>query len=62
MQAWDIEFRSLTVGYGEHVVLRDINAVLPRARFPSFWAAPAAANPRCSDISSAFRGLFPAAC
>ena len=29
MQAWDIEFRSLSVGYGEHVVLRDINAVLP---------------------------------
>ena len=29
MQAWDIEFRALSVGYGEHVVLRDINAVLP---------------------------------
>ena len=29
MQAWDIEFRNLSVGYGEHVVLRDINAVLP---------------------------------
>lgn len=32
MQAWDIEFRSLTVGYGEHVVLRDINAVLPAGK------------------------------
>lgn len=32
MQAWDIEFRSLSVGYGEHVVLRDINAVLPGGR------------------------------
>ena len=29
MQAWDIEFRALSVGYGEHVVLRDVNAVLP---------------------------------
>jgi len=29
MQAWDIEFRALNVGYGEHVVLRDVNAVLP---------------------------------
>ena len=29
MQAWDIEFRDLSVGYGEHVVLRDVNAVLP---------------------------------
>ena len=29
MQAWDIEFRALSVGYGEHVVLHDVNAVLP---------------------------------
>ncbi|WP_297826004.1 ABC transporter ATP-binding protein [uncultured Desulfovibrio sp.] len=29
MRAWDIEFRALSAGYGEHVVLRDINAVLP---------------------------------
>lgn len=29
MQAWDIEFHNLSVGYGDHVVLRDINAVLP---------------------------------
>ena len=29
MQAWDIEFRALSVGYGEHVVLRDVNALLP---------------------------------
>lgn len=26
---WDITFRSLTAGYGEHVVLRDIDATLP---------------------------------
>lgn len=29
MPAWDIEFRSLSVGYGEHSVLNDISAVLP---------------------------------
>lgn len=29
MQAWDIEFRALSVGYGSHVVLSDVNAVLP---------------------------------
>lgn len=29
MQAWDLEFRELSVGYGSHVVLRDINATLP---------------------------------
>lgn len=29
MQAWNIEFRALSVGYGEHVVLRDVDAVLP---------------------------------
>ena len=29
MEAWDIEFRALSAGYGEHVVLRHINAVLP---------------------------------
>ncbi|WP_297262143.1 ATP-binding cassette domain-containing protein [uncultured Desulfovibrio sp.] len=28
-QKWDITFRSLTAGYGEHVVLRDIDATLP---------------------------------
>lgn len=32
MQAWDIEFHDLSVGYGEHVVLRDINAVLPAGK------------------------------
>lgn len=32
MQAWDIEFRDLSVGYGEHVVLRDINAALPAGK------------------------------
>ncbi|HJA78304.1 ATP-binding cassette domain-containing protein [uncultured Desulfovibrio sp.] len=26
---WDIAFRALTVGYGDHVVLRDIEATLP---------------------------------
>ena len=31
-QKWDITFRSLTAGYGEHVVLRDINATLPGGR------------------------------
>lgn len=29
MQAWDIEFRTLSAGYGEHIVLHDVNAVLP---------------------------------
>lgn len=29
MQAWDIEFKDLTVGYGSHIVLHDVNAVLP---------------------------------
>lgn len=29
MDAWDISFRNLTVGYGSLVVLRDINATLP---------------------------------
>ena len=29
MQAWDIEFKNLTVGYGSHIVLHDVNAVLP---------------------------------
>lgn len=32
MQAWNIEFRSLSVGYGKHVVLRDINATLPAGK------------------------------
>lgn len=29
MQAWNIEFRNLSAGYGSHVVLRNINAVIP---------------------------------
>ncbi len=29
---WDIAFRGLTAGYGEHVVLRDIDATLPGGR------------------------------
>jgi len=29
MQAWDIQFHALSVGYGNHVVLHDINATLP---------------------------------
>ncbi|MDO5484027.1 MAG: ATP-binding cassette domain-containing protein [Desulfovibrionaceae bacterium] len=32
MQAWDIEFRSLSVGYGSHAVLQNINAVLPAGK------------------------------
>jgi len=32
MQAWDIQFRSLSVGYGKHAVLNDINAVLPAGK------------------------------
>lgn len=31
-QGWDIRFDRLTVGYGKHVVLRDINAVLPAGK------------------------------
>lgn len=31
-QAWDITFRSLTLGYGSHVVLRDVTATLPGGR------------------------------
>ena len=31
-QKWDIVFRGLTAGYGEHVVLRDIDATLPGGR------------------------------
>ncbi|HCG05435.1 MAG TPA: ABC transporter ATP-binding protein, partial [Desulfovibrio sp.] len=26
---WDIRLDGLTVGYGDHVVLRDVNALLP---------------------------------
>ena len=29
MNAWDISFSSLSVGYGDHAVLHDINATLP---------------------------------
>lgn len=29
MEAWDIAFRALSAGYSEHVVLRQIDAVLP---------------------------------
>lgn len=29
MQAWNIEFRHLSVGYGRHEILHDINAVIP---------------------------------
>lgn len=32
MQAWDIEFKELRAGYGSHVVLDGINAVLPGGR------------------------------
>ncbi|MBQ9451940.1 MAG: ATP-binding cassette domain-containing protein [Desulfovibrio sp.] len=32
MQAWNIELRDLNVGYGNHVVLHDINAVLPAGK------------------------------
>lgn len=32
MQAWDIRFHALNVGYGNHAVLRDINAVLPAGK------------------------------
>lgn len=31
-EGWGIEFRNLTLGYGSHVVLRDLNAVLPAGR------------------------------
>ena len=32
MDAWDIEFHDLTVGYGRMAVLRDINATLPAGK------------------------------
>jgi phospholipid/cholesterol/gamma-HCH transport system ATP-binding protein len=32
MRAWEIEFKSLTAGYGDFTVLRDINAVLPAGK------------------------------
>lgn len=32
MDAWDIRFDNLTLGYGKTVVLRDINAVLPAGK------------------------------
>ena len=32
MQAWDISFSSLRLGYGTHVVLSDISAVLPAGK------------------------------
>lgn len=32
MDDWDISFRNLSVGYGTHVVLRDLNATLPAGK------------------------------
>lgn len=32
MQSWDIQFRNLVLGYGSHIVLRDLNAVLPAGK------------------------------
>lgn len=32
MAAWNIAFKNLTLGYGSHVVLKDINATLPAGK------------------------------
>lgn len=32
MQAWNIVFKNLTLGYGTHVVLKDLNATLPAGK------------------------------
>lgn len=32
MTSWDIQFKSLTLGYGKHIVLSDLNATLPAGR------------------------------
>lgn len=32
MQAWNITFKQLTLGYGKHIVLSDINATLPAGK------------------------------
>lgn len=32
MSSWEISFKDLTVGYGSHVVLKDINATLPAGK------------------------------
>lgn len=32
MRAWDIQFKNLALGYGNHVVLSDLNATLPAGK------------------------------
>lgn len=32
MDSWEISFHNLTLGYGSHVILRDINATLPAGK------------------------------
>ena len=55
MQAWDIEFRALSVGYGEHVVLRDVNAVLPGGKVSVILGGSGCGKSPCCAILSAFR-------
>lgn len=32
MGAWDIRFKNLTLGYGTHIVIKDLNAILPAGK------------------------------
>ena len=45
MNAWDISFSSLSVGYGDHAVLHDINATLPGGTAPQRSTGQRAAGP-----------------
>ena len=50
MNAWDISFSSLSVGYGDHAVLHDINATLPGGKVSVILDGAAAGSFADADV------------